>query len=435
MQATSEAEECRTSAHLGTDATLTQFCSARSQVWGCLNGGAKLSQVSGIGVRVDGNSSAPSGATLANKGEISRASNRSKVGKWAYQRARQRAAKAGGTVYKGRIIYSTGQSVRVPESRKGLGSEARRGIFCWNAGGISSELYAELLRYLETTATIDIAITQETHWSTTGEWTAGQWQFIHTASERSRQDGVLVAVRKSLLTNQEVCWQEIVPGRLLRVRVELCHQSCEILGLYQHAMTARSATEKSKVLSRRKAVWGAFEKALSGLPFRAMLVLGGDFNASLETRASVAGSGLVQGSQASDLVQERQMVMEILTKHRLAVLNSWGKKSPTYMRPSGNSQIDFLCIRQRSADKVSRQTGPRQVGLAAWRSAGHLPLLGSLLASWRPWKGGKGIPRPKGQGQVSGGGPVQQLRNEFCLIALERKPVTGFASEVSGPAD
>ena len=56
------------------------------------------------------------------------------------------------------------------------------------------------------------------------------------------------------------------------------------------------------------------------------VVLGGDFNASLETRASVAGSGLVQGSQASDLVQERQMVMEILTKHRLAVLNSWGKK-------------------------------------------------------------------------------------------------------------
>ena len=35
------------------------------------------------------------------------------------------------------------------------------------------------------------------------------------------QDGVLVAIRASLLTDREICWQEIVPGRLLRVRAEL----------------------------------------------------------------------------------------------------------------------------------------------------------------------------------------------------------------------
>ena len=300
-QVDSRAEAGRISAHWGQDATLTNFCSARSQVRGCLNGGAKQSHVSGIGVRVDGNSSAPSGAILANKGEISRARNRSKVGKRAYQRARKRAAKEGSAVYRGRIIYSTGQNVRVPVSRKVFSDGTRRGVFCWNAGGISSELYAELLRYLETAETVDIAIIQETHWTTTGEWTAGQWQFIHTASERRRQDGVLVAIRRSSLSHREVCWQEIIPGRLLQVRVELGRQCCEILGLYQHAMTARSATEKSKVMSSRRAVWRALDKAISSLPFRAMLVLGGDFNASLEPRAKVAGSGLVLGSQAQDL--------------------------------------------------------------------------------------------------------------------------------------
>ena len=138
--------------------------------------------------------------------------------------------------------------------------------------------------------------------------------------------------------------------------MELGHQCCEILGLYQHAMTACSATEKSKVMSSRKAVWRALDKALSSLPFRAMLVRG------LETRTKVVGSGLVRGSQAQDLVQERQMVMEILAKHRLTVLNSWGKKSVTYRHPSGNPQIDFLCIRQHSTDKISRQTGPRLGG-------------------------------------------------------------------------
>ena len=70
------------------------------------------------------------------------------------------------------------------------------------------------------------------------------------------------------------------------------------------------------------------------------------------------------------MVQERQMVMDILAKHRLTVLNSWGRKAVTYQHPSGNSQIDFLCIRQHSADKISRQAGPRQVDLALTDDAG-----------------------------------------------------------------
>ena len=110
------AGECRISAAPGSEATSTHFCSARSQVRGCLNGGAKQSHNSGIGVRVDWNSSAPSGAFLANKEDRSRASNRSKVGKRAYRRARNRADKEGSAVYKGRIICSTGQRVRVSRS-------------------------------------------------------------------------------------------------------------------------------------------------------------------------------------------------------------------------------------------------------------------------------------------------------------------------------
>ena len=176
-----------------------------------------------------------------------------------------------------------------------------------------------------------------------------------------------------------------MPGRLLRVRAELRNQSCEILGLYQHALSSRTSTEKAKVMSQRKSLWKALDKTLSGLPFRAMLILGGDFNTCLETRRSVAGSGLRPGPQSHDLVQERQHVMDIFPKHRLVVLNSWGKKTPTYLHPSGDSQIDFVCVRQHAADKISRQTGPRQEGLAAWRNAGHVPLVGSLKAAWRPW--------------------------------------------------
>ena len=53
--------------------------SSRSQVRGCLKGGAKQSLNADIGVRVDGISSIPSGAILANKGEQSRKGGSSKV--------------------------------------------------------------------------------------------------------------------------------------------------------------------------------------------------------------------------------------------------------------------------------------------------------------------------------------------------------------------
>ena len=180
-------------------------------------------------------------------------SSRSKVGKRAYNRALQRAAREGSAVYKGRVICSTGQRARVlGVGRQEHGAE-RRGVFCWNPGGMSAELYAELLRYLETRSDIDIAITQETHWSTTGEWKTGHWQFVHTASDRKGQDGVLVAVKASLLTRQEVCCQEIIPGRLLRLRVELRQQCYEILGIYQHALSNpnRTASETAKVMTQR----------------------------------------------------------------------------------------------------------------------------------------------------------------------------------------
>ena len=89
----------RTSAPAGTETTPHKFCSARSQVRGCLNGGAKQSSNSGIAVRVDGQSSEPSGAILANKEERSRARTRSKAGKRAYQRAMKKAAREGSAVF------------------------------------------------------------------------------------------------------------------------------------------------------------------------------------------------------------------------------------------------------------------------------------------------------------------------------------------------
>ena len=111
-----------------------------------------------------------------------------------------------------------------------------------------------------------IALVQETHWSTSGEWTRGDWTFIHSASQRPRQDGVMVAIRTSLLTSDEVLRQEIHPGRLLRVRAVLDQPQWVIFSLYQHAMSAGSASDKDKLLDKKRNL----EKVRQGHSWRAL---------------------------------------------------------------------------------------------------------------------------------------------------------------------
>ena len=263
--------------------------------------------------------------------------------------------------------------------------QARVRVFSWNAPGLSAEANAELEHFLQT-SNYAIALVQETHWSTSGEWKRGDWTFIHSASQRPRQDGVMVAIRTSMLTSEEVLWQEIHPGRLLRVRAVLDQQQWDIFSLYQHAMSAGSASDKDKLLSKRNTVWKKLDKAIHGTPYRSMILLGGDFNTSLAPHPPNVGHGILQGSTAADLEQERLLLNEFFCRHRLSVLNSWGRQQATYERPTGNTQIDFLVVRQQVADSSAKQAGPVDSGLAAWRRAGHKLLGGNLRATWKPWK-------------------------------------------------
>ena len=347
--------------------------SSRSQFRGCLNGGTKSTLCSDTGVRVDGHSSEPSGVLGTNKEALSRRQSKSKVGKRSYRRAVNRAARHGTTMYRGRVFHGKPQSVRVPGIRFAAQDRGRRGVFSWNAGGISAELYAELFRYLELQDTVDVAVIQETHWSTSGEWRTGQWQCIHSASGRKNQDGVLVVIRSSLLGNGEVCWQEVAP------------QHWEIFGLYQHALTSGGHAGDGGVLDKRQRIWKALDKSLSAVPHRGLITVAGDFNMILSPAPPVVGHGVKPGTSNKELDSERDTVMEILSRRRLTVLNRWGKKAATYKRPKGETQIDFVAVRQQHADRRSKQAKPIRTGLAAWRKAGHEAIFASVRAQWRPW--------------------------------------------------
>ena len=84
---------------------------------------------------------------------------------------------------------------------------------------------------------------------------------------------------------------------------------------------------------------------------------------------------------------DQEHTIRVLQKHRLATLNTWGRKrlAATYVHAKGHSQIDFVCVRQAVADGKAKTAGPIKTTMAGWRSTGHLPILGSIPHRWTPW--------------------------------------------------
>ena len=106
----------------------------------------------------------------------------------------------------------------------------------------------------------------------------------------------------------------------------------------------------------------------------------------MQPHPKVAGFGIHSGNSVLDLRQERAEVMEMLERHRLTVLNTWGRKTYTYKHPSGSSQIDYVVIRQQHADHVSKGCTTVKAPVAGWRTSGHEILQASIRQSWQPWK-------------------------------------------------
>ena len=94
----------------------------------------------------------------------------------------------------------------------------------------------------------------------------------------------------------------------------------------------------------------------------------------------MSGYGLLTREQTEKERVDQDHTIRVLQKHRLATLNTWGKKSlaATYVRAKGSSQIDFVCVRQAVADGQAKTARPVKTAMAGWRSTGHLPILGSI---------------------------------------------------------
>ena len=196
----------------------------------------------------------------------------------------------------------------------------------------------------------------------------------------------MLGIRTALVDRHNFSWNEIEPGRLLHWKGTLGKQQFDILNLYQHALSQHNDEQRQQIMRRRQVVWTKLDSTLRALPFRSNVVVLGDFNATLQSFPRVAGMGIHTGGQHLDLKQERNELMSMLDRHRLAALNTWGRRHYTYKHPTGQSQIDYILIRQQLADYMAKGSKPTKAPIAGWRSSGHELVMASIKLNWQPWK-------------------------------------------------
>ena len=104
---------------------------------------------------------------------------------------------------------------------------------------------------------------------------------MHSACTKPRCGGLLVAIRETVADGKLIRWKDPVPGRLMMVRCVVGDQQVDLVNLYQHAWSVKTAEQNQALVQKRASFWSELDRLLSALPWRSTVVLAGDFNAVL----------------------------------------------------------------------------------------------------------------------------------------------------------
>ncbi|CAE7194789.1 Pol [Symbiodinium sp. CCMP2592] len=387
------------------------------------------------GVRVDGTSFRPSGAGVetpvkrrdSKVGLIPTASiEMSRVKKRSLRRAVRRAQRTpgGGATYRGhKLIHRQAFS---PASAAPVAAVAqtiqRIDILSWNCSGLTQLLFEELKLYLRKHSEIMVVCIQETHRAFQNEWVAEGWTFIHSASPKAHQGGVLLGFRNGSCDRDSLRWQELSPGRLLHARCFAKNQHMDFICIYQHALPFEAEALQATLDKRRK-LWTQLDALLKAMPVRSSIVIAGDLNSNLCTSPPCIGPSVLHNQAKPKVLQERQWLTGMLAAHQLVALNTWSRKQPTHRHPSGTSQIDFVLVRTSLADQEARRCQPTDPPMAGWRSSGHQMLRASIPLRWQPWRLNQCRRQGNCKYQEGVGSDISQLRG--YVGQFEQQPSQG----------
>ena len=314
--------------------------------------------------------------------------------KRSYRRAKRRAEQQGGTWYRGKWHSAAALGVRtrncvtnseIPTVRRPPAptNRPRFQAISYNLGGVTPEGYDCFKEWLQNDCQADLVLLQETHWGLgreDQEWTLPQWSVITSADPRNRFAGVAVFLRKSRFPAHGLSHCTWIPGRLLQVRYSDNYITVDVVVGYQWVWQER---DKDKIAKQREHFWTQLSKLCQGIPARNLLLLGADLNSVCRPIPGLVGRGVLKTTRPTEPALDA-----LLEEQKLVLLNTWSSSAPrwcfTFKHGSVETQIDFLAVRRRHADRTARGAKPRNLDLVPWRlGPKHRPLEASL-----PWVSG-----------------------------------------------
>ena len=317
-------------------------------------------------------SSAKSGEPLPmGSGPQQRSYGISKVQKRSYRRACRRAIQHGTAWYKGKVVaendfpfdlrsrISTQLAQRPPGERRpqflqGPTKAGRVRMLTWNPGGLAQGALIELRLWLRQHP-YDIVVIPETRWGFTRCWQDETWSYIHSSTSVHRTGGVLVMISKRLISNVNIGYEEVIPGRLLHVRLHFALYSFDLLAVYQHVDDHSVAQ-----MQLRSQFWSKMDDYMYTLPARNQLVCCGDFNCAMSQAPPWVGTSsfrwqgrMQQGHQHRDM----HRLHMLLQRHELTATNTWSSAiGPSYFHGMYAARIDFFLVRLHSCDGIAKQS-------------------------------------------------------------------------------
>ena len=321
--------------------------------------------------------------------------------KRALRRAAARAKKDGSTLYKGQRFtrdqlahVPTGEATRRKSENRttSTGTGARRGgqkhvqrfkVLSLNVGSLSTLMWQELRVYLASPANPhDAIMLQETHWSTCSEFRTTGWTAIHSGTT-ARADGVMTLVHPKH-PSARVRYEEVTPGRVLRVQVQMPTGRVELFNCYQHPHNFAGNQETLK--EKRQSLLNRLGRSIQGIPQRATLIVAGDFQAELTPQAPLIGRAVCRTPfHVGDAALDPRAFGRFVASHGLVALNTWyGKAQPTQFntapnRGAGTSQIDHILTRLATADACAKHVRVEVPPIGTWRAhVGHHSLSTSV---------------------------------------------------------
>ena len=218
-------------------------------------------------------------------------------------------------------------------------------------------------------------------------------------------------VRLPQLRREHIRARHVVQGRLLHVRIDFSTRNLDLFNIYQQSI---SFTQSQEHYARRAMLFRELDAALSALPVRNLLILGGDFNLQAFGSPPHVGPHTTLQNGSEQLAKDLPSFMDCLRKHDLCALNTWGGRQPyTYVHLEARTQIDFILDLLRLRRSCQACTSLDGRTLVTFRFEPEFPsdiLLGVLQRNVRPST--LGLSRPPSRAMR----PRISLRWRLCAL-------------------